>query len=75
MGGEDGEEEEALEEPEEEELKLEAKTLQLSFNSYKGLTLNKSFKVYGKIQDHPVKVLVDCGATNNFLSWEVARKL
>ena len=43
------EEEEVLEEPGEEELELEAKTLQLSFNSYKGLTSNKSFKVWGKI--------------------------
>ena len=56
-------------------MKLAVKTLQLSLNSYKGLTTHKSFKVWGQIREQPVRVFVDCGAISNFLSWEMANLL
>ena len=70
-----GDDEEEPQEELEEELELAVKTLQLSLNSYKGLTTHKSFKVWGQIREQPLRVLVDCGSTSNFLSWEMAKLL
>lgn len=54
--------------PREEELEMEAKILQLSLRSKEGLTSNSSFKVQGKIQQRPVLILIDSGASCNFIS-------
>ena len=74
---EDGDmsEEESEEFSEKEELQLDAKCLQLSLSSLKGLTSNKSLKVWGEIQGRPVIVMVDSGASCNFLSKTVALEL
>ena len=59
----------------EEEPSLELKTLEISFNSLKGLTSSKSFKVMGRLEGQEVVILVDTGATSNFISKELARQL
>ena len=61
--------------PIEEELEAELKELQLSSFSYWGLTSNKSLKVWGEIQGEQVIVLVDSGASANFISTKVVEKL
>src|ERR1044072_2000244 len=74
----DEEEEEPLIDGVEEEvgeLRLEGKTLQLSLQSREGLTTNQSFKVWGDIRGRAVLVLVDCGATCNFISWDLVEEL
>src|ERR1044072_6959975 len=74
----DEEEEEPLIDGVEEEvveLRLEGKTLQLSLQSREGLTTNKSFKVWGDIRGRAVLVLVDCGDTSNFISWDLVEDL
>ena len=50
-------------------------TPQLSMNSIVGFTSRRSLKVWGNIDDHKVKVLIDCGATHNFISKELVEKL
>ena len=50
-------------------------TPQLSMNSIVGFTSRQSLKVWGNIDDHKVKVLIDCGATHNFISKELVEKL
>jgi len=54
---------------------LSMKVLQLSLQSKEGLTSNHSFKVEGKIKDTEVVVLVDCGATTDFISSALTRSL
>ncbi|KAJ1383054.1 Aspartic peptidase domain superfamily [Sesbania bispinosa] len=71
---EDEEEETELNE-EEAELELENKTLQLSLKSKEGLTTNKSFKTWGRIDKRQVLMLVDCGATSNFISRKLVEEL
>ena len=75
----EGSDEEPLEneEPEKEtELdELELRTLQVSLNSLKGLTSSKSFKVIGSLEGKEVIILIDTGATNNFLSKNLAKQL
>lgn len=69
------EEEEVFEEAEDGEFVLEGKVLQSSLNSKEGLTSNGSFKVQGRIGDREIWMLVDCGATNNFISQVLVNEL
>ncbi|XP_010541862.1 PREDICTED: uncharacterized protein LOC104815241 isoform X1 [Tarenaya hassleriana] len=48
---------------------------ELSLNFVVGLTSPKTLKLQGSISKLPVIVMVDSGATHNFISWEVIRKL
>ena len=50
-------------------------TPQLSMNSIVGFTSRRSLKIWGNIDDYKVKVLIDCGATHNFISKELVEKL
>ena len=50
-------------------------TPQLSMNIIVGFTSRRSVKVWGNIDDHKVKVLIDCGATHNFIFKELVKKL
>lgn len=60
----------------EEESDLEIKeTPQLSMNSIVGFTSRRSLKIWGDIDDHKVIVLIDYGATHNFISKELVEKL
>ena len=59
----------------EDELEVELKTLQISLNSLKGLTSNKSFKVEGSLGGTEVIILVDTRATNNFISKGLVQQL
>lgn len=74
----EGSDEELLEGPEpqkeEETEELELRTLQVSFHSLKGLNSNKSFKVVGKLGGKKVIILIDIGATSNFLSRKLAQQ-
>ncbi|XP_057424795.1 uncharacterized protein LOC130718278 [Lotus japonicus] len=47
----------------------------LSLNNIVGFTSRRSFKVWGTIEDHKVVVLVDCGATHNFISKALVQEL
>ncbi|WVZ12632.1 hypothetical protein V8G54_017162 [Vigna mungo] len=69
------EESEDGDEEEEEKTELEHKTLQLSLKSKVGLTSHKSFKIWGTIGQRRVLILVDCGATNSFLSRKLVAEL
>lgn len=70
-----GGEEEELAREEEEQVDMEVKTLELSLNSKVGLTSNRSFKTWGQIGGREVLVLVDCGATSNFISKKIVGEL
>ena len=48
---------------------------ELSLNSVLGLTLPGTMKVKGKLGTREVMVLIDCGATRNFLSVELIEEL
>lgn len=63
-----GAESEEEEEVAEEEPTKEVKTLQLFMYSISGLTTKKSIKLRGRIGDKQVVVLIDCGASHNFIS-------
>ena len=52
----------------EEEAVLDLKCLQLSKKSLLGLTSNKSLKLWGAIGARKVVILVDSGASTNFIS-------
>lgn len=71
----DDEEAESEVAAEEVTLELEAKILQLSLRSKEGLTSNRSFKVRGEVQQRPVLILVDSGASSNFISHKLAKEL
>lgn len=49
--------------------------VELSINLVVGLTTPKTMKLKGSILGQPVLVLIDCGATHNFISAELASKL
>lgn len=68
-------EEAEVEEVEEAEVVLEAKVLQLSLRSKEGLTSNKSFKVWGLIGNRAVLILIDSGASTNFVSYKLVEEL
>ena len=75
----EGSEEEPLEEEEDSAAeggaRLEIRALQISFHSLKGLTSNRSFKVVGEVGGTEVLVLIDTGATSNFISKVMAKEL
>ena len=49
--------------------------MRFSLKSFVGLTSNKSFKVEGEIERQKVQVLVDNGASENFMTSKLAREL
>ncbi|KAL4010180.1 hypothetical protein IC575_030485 [Cucumis melo] len=66
-------EEKTLESPQEEE---KQKTFaELSLNSVVGLNDPGTMKVKGKIQEREVIILIDCGATHNFISEKLVESL
>lgn len=44
-------------------------------NSVVGLTSRKTMKVRGTVEGQDVVILIDSGATHNFMLWELIRKL
>ena len=51
------------------------KEVGLSLKSLVGLTSSKTMKLQGEIRSQQVVVLIDCGTTHNFISFELVRKL
>ena len=72
--GSDGESDIAVDEREEDPV-LDMKQLQLSKKSLLGITSNKSLKLWGTIGDRRVVVLIDSGASANFISKELVEEL
>ncbi|GJW47030.1 putative mitochondrial protein [Tanacetum coccineum] len=73
-------EEEEYEEEDGEELKMATDhahldMVEVSFNSVMGFTPNRTMKLRGKIRDREVAVLIDCGATHNFISSKIVEEL
>ena len=48
---------------------------ELSLKSMVGLSTPRTMKVKGKIAQHKVVVLIDCGATHNFISTKLVQEL
>ena len=44
-------------------------------NSVVGFTSSHTMKLKGEIQGHPVMVLIDCGATHNFITKDIVQQL
>ncbi|GJY45837.1 putative mitochondrial protein [Tanacetum coccineum] len=73
-------EEEEYEEEDEKELKMATDhahldMVEVSLNSVMGFTPNRTMKLRGKIGDREVAVLIDCGATHNFISSKIVEEL
>jgi len=68
-------EEEEVEEKEQEDSLQTFKSLQLSLCSMSGFTTSKSWKVEGLLQGHSIVILLDCGASHNFIATELVDKL
>nr|GFC94999.1 putative mitochondrial protein [Tanacetum cinerariifolium] len=69
-------EEEEYKEKDGEELKIATDhahfdMVEVSLNSVMGFTLNHTMKLRGKIGEREVAVLIDCGATHNFISSKI----
>lgn len=73
--GEDEDEERKEPKDGEEEESEETTALQLNMSSVVGVTSKKSLKLWGTIKDKRVIVLVDSGASHNFLSHDLVRDL
>jgi len=71
----EGEESQGSEGEEENGGNLTTKILQISLKRKEGLTSNRSFKVMGSIGGTKVLVLVDCGASANFISRTLVQHL
>ncbi|GKA78600.1 putative mitochondrial protein [Tanacetum coccineum] len=50
-------------------------SVEVSLNSVMGFTTPRTMKIQGKLGDRDVVVLIDCGATHNFLSVELVNDL
>ncbi|KAA0059953.1 ty3-gypsy retrotransposon protein [Cucumis melo var. makuwa] len=48
--------------------------VELSINSLVGLTNPGTMKVRGKLQEEEIVVLIDCGATHNFISKKLVKE-
>ena len=48
---------------------------ELSLNSIVGISTPKSMKLRGRVMDHEVVVLIDCGASHNFISTNLVTRL
>ncbi|XP_061360057.1 uncharacterized protein LOC133304100 [Gastrolobium bilobum] len=49
--------------------------LQISMHSLLGLSSSRTLKLWGQIEKEPVVTLIDCGASHNFVSKDVASRL
>ncbi|KAL0540733.1 hypothetical protein IC582_020746 [Cucumis melo] len=49
--------------------------VELSLNSVVGLTAPGTFKLRGKLEDREVVVMIDCGATHNFISLRLVEEM
>ena len=54
---------------------VEMKSMHLSFSSFKGLTSNKSFKVWEEILGRLLTILIDSRTTCNFISKTMSTEL
>ena len=52
----------------------EEENLELSLNSVRGLTFNKSYKLKGSIEGNEVIILIDSGASSNFISEKLVKR-
>lgn len=77
MHGDDCEEDvsevETVEEPERPD--IESTRPEISLNSVVGITSPKAMKMVGEVLDHPMMVMIDPGATHNFVSLKTVQKL
>ena len=53
----------------------ENKALQLSLHSIMGMTSKNSLKLWGNVRNKEVVVLIDCGASHNFINSELVQQL
>ncbi|GKG06136.1 putative mitochondrial protein, partial [Tanacetum coccineum] len=72
-------EEEEYEEEDAKELKMATDhahldMVEVSLNSVMGFTPNRMTILHGKIRDREVAVLIDCGATHNFISSKIVEE-
>ena len=49
--------------------------VQISLNSLIGLTIPGTMKLRGEIRGQEVVVLINCGATHNFISWDLVQQM
>ncbi|GKD85199.1 gypsy/ty3 retroelement polyprotein [Tanacetum coccineum] len=59
----------------EEENPIPEEVLQVSLNALNGANSFQTLRITGKIRKHEVHILVDCGATRNFLDLNVAKQV
>ncbi|GJW56364.1 gypsy/ty3 retroelement polyprotein [Tanacetum coccineum] len=68
---EEGSEEEYME----KEISIPEEVPQVSFNALNGANSFQTMRITRKIRKHEVHILVDCGATHNFLDVNVAKQV
>lgn len=49
--------------------------VELSLNSVVGLTAPGTFKIKGMVEDREIVVMIDCGATHNFIPLKLVEEL